>query len=1299
MTRDEWIRIKAVVSAALLEAPADRPAHLAAACGSDAHLRQEAEALLDAVDRASALYEHDALRVPGAGSSPDVWQAIVASAAGPSAVDALHLPPATREFLGTERYAVLRRVGVGGMGIVYAVEDRTRGQIVALKTLLRWNAAEIYRLKREFRSLADIAHANLVPLYELEVDAHQCFITMELVDGVTLVDYVRGGYDSAELLERVRQCLPQLVAGVQELHRCGTLHGDLKPSNVLVTRDGRVVILDFGLASGLAASRGPEQPVAGTPAYLSPEQWGEAPASEASDWYAVGATIYDALTGQPPFDGPLIDLVQRKVTADPVPPRVLDPEVPADLNAICMGLLQRDPARRWDGADVLLQLRGERGVPLATPPAAAPRTEFVGRDSYLARLESTWLTVKDGTHAAVYMHGPSGIGKTALLHHFIDQKARDPRLVLLQSRCYEHESMPYKGLDGVVDGLSRYLLALPPAEAVSLVASDAGTMARLFPVMQGLATSPEVAPEAAVADPLTLRNRAFAALRDTLDRVARRQPLIVAIDDFHWADAESRTALAALFQPPAPPGLLLLVCFRSEDIESKPFLRSLLDQRDQSTHALLLAPLSEPEVMRLVERLLPGSMGPEARDPRAIAREAGGHPLLVEELVRGVAQDLEVRRGLSLGDLLTRRLDRLPPGGRAFLDTLAVCGRPMAASRVSEACGLAGDERPLVAQLRAAHFLRSSRAPGQVEIYHDRIRETLAAVIDPEAARGIHERMAALVVRHGDDDPEALFEHYRASGRMVDAAGQAAVAAVRAATVLAFDRAALLFRHALELHPESAASAEWAAGLALALENGGRPVEAAEAYLDAARRARGGARIDWRRKAAELLLVGGRIDEGLCVSEDVLRTVGVRLARDAGRAVASLAIRRLQLRWRGLDFVDRRAAQVPAVDLLRIDACWSISVGLAMIDPLRAADFNVRQLLWALAVGDPQRVARALTLEAGFSVIVAVGGGRQRAAELFRRAEVLAQGLPDGTAKQYVTALGAVWAGIAAFLTGRWTEAHGLCRTAVTILRECTGVTWELNLAHSFWLYSLLYRGELREAASHLPGLLTAARERGNVYLELELGTRMSLVWLAADEPVAAERRADEAMARWAQRGFQRPHYHHLLTLVQTRLYRGRAREAWDLLDRHDEHLRQRLFTQVQHTRVELANCRARCALARAAEGDDGPRMRAAAAREATKIAREHMPWSQPFARLIGATVAFQEGDADAAEAGLRAAVDEFAAADMTLYATAARWRLAGVVVGDRGRALRDDAARWFASQRVRDPTALSRVLAPGFPD
>ena len=167
-----------------------------------------------------------------------------------------------------------RQLGAGGMGVVYEVHDRVRREVVALKTLLRARAADIYRLKREFRSLADVAHPNLVSLYELVVEGADCFFTMELVHGVNLVEYVRGSAATAALrAERVRHVFRQLVEGIGALHRKGKLHRDIKPSNILVTPGGRVVILDFGLAGDIVpddAAIG--ESMAGTPAYLAPER-------------------------------------------------------------------------------------------------------------------------------------------------------------------------------------------------------------------------------------------------------------------------------------------------------------------------------------------------------------------------------------------------------------------------------------------------------------------------------------------------------------------------------------------------------------------------------------------------------------------------------------------------------------------------------------------------------------------------------------------------------------------------------------------------------------------------------------------------------------------------------------------------------------------------------------------------------------------------------------------------------------------------------------------------------------------
>ena len=1298
MNRTEYVRLKDIVSGALSRPAAERHAYVLARCGADAVARMEVESLLAAAIRAAPLYEDPALLIGGAAITLEALHHAgnITLPFAPSPVPGRPDAANDEHFRGTKRYIVRRQIGAGGMGIVYEVDDRTRGQVVALKTLRRRRGDEIYQFKREFRNLADVAHPNLAALYDLVVDEQQCFFTMELVEGTTFVDHVRQAASPTTIADRIWAALPQLVDAVHELHRRGLQHRDIKPSNVLVTSAGRVVVLDFGLTSGPFRDD-PGRNLAGTPAYLSPEQCLGGAVSNAGDWYSVGATLYHALTGRVPFDGSVHDVIERKTIEDPPRASALAPDIPADLDEICMALLDRDPALRISGRDVLGQLAGHQGplssLEFGAAAEAIADSVFVGREASLDVLTAAFASVAAGRSASVIIYGPSGIGKSALVQRFIDRRLSEQPILLLRSRCHEHESIPYKGLDGLVDAITRSLNAIPAVELAQILPSDISALGRLFPVMRALGIEADSTED---KDPIVLRRAAFIAFRELLGRLARRQPVVVDIDDFHWADTDSVRWLTELLRPPSPPSLLILVSFRSEEIDSKPFLRSLIERVDIGERLLLpLAPLSDDEVARLIEAVAPTRAPASAAFQRDIARDSGGNPFLVDALTRHAALGPPARVGATLDEMLARRLDGLPSESRAFLEAVAICGRPVLPARVFEACGFAGDERRVVARLRAAHLLRNSRSAERVEMYHDRIRETLAAGVSADAARRIHDLMARVLVAHGDDDPEALFEHYRAAGHMALAATQAAAAAAKASSVLAFDLAATFYRHALSLQPDAGERTAWNAALARALENAGRPVEAADAYLDAAARAHDANTIEWRRKAAELLLIGGQIDRGLAVIDNVLRSVGMRLARGPRTAVASLLVRRLQLRWRGLEFASKNQSQIAPDDLLQIDACWSISAGLAMVDPIRAAAFNVRQLLRALDVGDPYRVARAIALEAGFSVVGA-GAGTRRSEEFSRRARTLAEREGD----RYVTALTSLWAGIAAFLTGQWKKAADLCGWAVTALRdECTGVTWELNLAHNFFLGGLVAQGELREVAHHLPGLLRSARERGNFYLELELSTRMILVWLAGDDPDGAERRATEGIARWSQRGFQRQHFNHLLTVVQTGLYRGRAREAWQLMESRQAPLRRSLFLRVQHTRIEASNYHARCALAVAAEGVDAPRMRVIASRDAQRIEGENMPWSNPFARVIRATVAYQEGDMNRAVEGLTDAVEGFNAARMQLYAAVCKSRLSAIVGGDRGRSLRRDADHWMTTQEIRNPTAMTRLVVPGFPD
>ena len=178
--------------------------------------------------------------------------------------------------------------------------------------------------------------------------------------------------------------------------------------------------------------------------------------------------------------------------------------------------------------------------------------------------------------------------------------------MILEGRCYERESVPYKALDGVVDSLTKYLMSLPEAKAEALMPREVLALARLFPVMlqvDCVFNAPQREQE--IPDPFTLRRKAFAALRELLGRISDRQPLVLYIDDLQWSDADSTTLLEDLLRPPDAPPLLLLSSFRSEDIQTKPFLKSLLEKAGtESCREVLVGRLSKTESLALVRDML-----------------------------------------------------------------------------------------------------------------------------------------------------------------------------------------------------------------------------------------------------------------------------------------------------------------------------------------------------------------------------------------------------------------------------------------------------------------------------------------------------------------------------------------------------------------------------------------------------------------------------------------------------------------------------------------------------------------------
>ncbi|HLM75542.1 MAG TPA: serine/threonine-protein kinase, partial [Polyangiaceae bacterium] len=656
------------------------------------------------------------------------------------------------DFKATERFEVIRRIGAGGMGVVFEAFDRERRAPVALKVLRTLEPETLYRFKNEFRVLEGIRHPNLIHLGELFEVRGRWFFTMELVQGKDFLEYLEQtgpGSQRPSFLstpsdltlsdghrissapapyprsprpkrsrlknkideEKLRDAMRQLAEGLFALHRAKKVHRDIKPSNILVTPEGRVVILDFGLAVDLETEL-PEAYLVGTCWYMAPEQARLRPIGPAADWYSVGVLLYQALTGKLPIQGNAREVLYTKQFTEPAPPIQLA-EVPEDLNALCVDLLRIEPKDRPEGRDILRRLGVTDAQVLSGSDADVPH--FVGRQGELEALRAAFVAARGEGGASVFVHGESGVGKSAIVRRFCEAiGAEDASAIVLSGRCYEREAVPYKAVDGVIDSLSRALASLDTEDIAAILPADAGLLGLIFPVLRRLeAVSQAQVPPLGSLEPTLLRARLFRALRELFEGLAKRRSVIVAIDDLQWADADSLALLAEIMRPPGTPRLLLLMTLRAA-LRSEASIAATASSADSpvssaksggaasvssasasssSPAELSVAPLRVQQIERLfqgdvrtmhieglpqkdaralVEALLQASPANDAGEASAaaLAEEAGGHPLFIDELVRRRMMAGGGQVPLRLEDALWARIAKLEVEARRALELI-----------------------------------------------------------------------------------------------------------------------------------------------------------------------------------------------------------------------------------------------------------------------------------------------------------------------------------------------------------------------------------------------------------------------------------------------------------------------------------------------------------------------------------------------------------------------------------------------------------------------------------------------------
>jgi len=1255
----------------------------------------------------------------------------------------------------TDRYELKEKLGAGGMGVVYRAHDRERRCDVALKTLRRFDGAALYRFKREFRSLADLVHPNLVTLYELTSTGADWFFTMELIEGRSLLEHVRRVpgpprprgrrltdpaittatvppreatatppgttgvvpdmaswskltahrqrvIDGELDLDRLRDAFGQLVGAVQFLHRAGKLHRDIKPSNVMVSGQGRVVLCDFGLVTASTGDeRTVDERVLGTPTYMSPEQGAAGDVTEASDWYSVGVMLYEAMCGRRPFSGSSHDVMRQKLLPLQTRPCDFDPSLPPELDQLAVDLLRLDPAQRPDGDDILRAL----GAAPAAEPGPRGRTEappatpdlLVGRDDVLAGLQQALDDSRAEMRTiSVFLHGASGVGKSAVVRQFLDQVRHDGRAIVLEGRCYERESVPYKALDALIDALSSHLARRPHAEVERLVPPDISTLARLFPVLDRVPAVAEAAElRFDVADPHESRRRGFAALRALLRRMCEQRPAVLFIDDLQWGDLDSAGFLRELLYSEPSPALLFVATYRRDEAQSSPLVQALrqpagsVDAGNQREVALDALP---DDQARLLVRALADDDALPDDILDAIVRESGGSPLFLCELtLAGLEGDSEI----SLDTVLRERLDRLPPEAQALLRTVAVAGQPIAMGVAMRAAGV-GDNATALEHLLSGRFvrLRQIGETRRVESYHDRIRETVTADLPERDLRRVHRRLARALEAQSHPDPLELVDHWLGAGDQERAGHYAALAATMANTALAFDRAAHNYRLALEL---VALAPGERSGLLVrlgeALANAGRLAEAAQAFQEAAGLVGEEDALDLKRRAVEQFVRAGRYHDGMALAREVLADVGMSMPRSNRRALVSVATSRAWIKLRGLGFRERPPSEVAPRDQRRMAVCFSLSGGLAVFEPILGTAFQMRHLRIALGSGDANHVALALAYEIGFRSVAGVGK-RAECEALVRRAEALSARVDH----PYALATTRFTSGLAAYLTGQWKTARDRLAVSEKMLEEiATGLTWERDVVVLFRLATLLQLGEIAELIRAVPAYLRDAADRGNQYLAIGLRSwRTNIAWLAVDDPDEAERQLELAVEALplSSRDFHLPHYYRLLCRTQIALYRGEHEAAWQLVDPGYHALHHSLIRRIQFTRIESAFLRARVALARAGGASRGP-MLDAAAKMAQTMTKERAEWGVSVATLVRAIVAAGRGDRAAAARLAAEAVTRFADDGMVLFAQIARWRQGELQADDEGAALRRDSRAWMIEQGIAEPERFVGMFAP----
>ncbi|HVR30639.1 MAG TPA: protein kinase, partial [Thermoanaerobaculia bacterium] len=678
-------------------------------------------------------------------------------------------PPST---IAGGRYQLGRLLGEGATKRVYSGRDLRldREVAIAFVSTATLDQAGRVRIEREAQAMARLGdHPNVVTVYDVLEESGAIYVITQLMSGGDLATRIAQHPGGRLGIEEAVAIAVQICRALEHAHGRGIVHRDLKPANVWLTGDTTAKLGDFGLAVAADQTRVTAPgTIVGTVDYMAPEQVLGKPADVRSDLYALGATLYKMLTGQAPFtaDDPIAVLSQHLHTP-PVAPSFRNADVPRGLELVILDLLAKDPAARPAGAAIVRgRLQAVTSTPMAaSAPIAAPAPNpldrlaggvYVGRTAEVARLRRLFEDTLSGSFRLLLVAGEPGIGKTRTVEELVTY-ARMRGAEALWGRCQEDRGAPpfWPWLQIV----RAWIRDREPRELLATLGPGASDLASAVPelheILPGLAPPPPL-------DAEQERFRLFESAVALLRGAALRRPLLVVLDDLHWADEASLLLLQFVARELGPARLLLVGTYRDLELRRRHPLAETLAElaRVQGVERVQLRGLSAEDIGSFIAQT--AAVEPPRALVEAVHRQTEGNPFFVQEVVRLLAAEgrlermrnvdswsLEIPQGVR--EVIGRRLNRLSAGANETLAVASVLGRELdlaTLKRVSQR-----PEDVLLAELEealAARIFEPASKPGRYRFAHALVQETLYEELSAPRRAVLHRTAAeALEERHG----------------------------------------------------------------------------------------------------------------------------------------------------------------------------------------------------------------------------------------------------------------------------------------------------------------------------------------------------------------------------------------------------------------------------------------------------------------------------------------------------------------------------------------------------------------------